>query len=76
MSRCLVVVYGLFLLILMCQNGQKLGAHARIIRRTKNDYDVQSTINSHVEISCELTNYYRSDVIWRKVQGVRHFAEA
>lgn len=57
-----------FILINACLDKQ-LASYARIIRRTKNDHDTISTINSNVELSCELTYYYRSDVVWRKREG-------
>ncbi len=67
---CHFVINCLFVLILTSAYVDKFSLNARIIRRTRNDYDMRGTVNSNVELSCELTNYYRGDVIWRKLEGV------
>ena len=67
------MINGIFVLIFINVFVEKFSLHARIIRRTKNDYDMRGTVNSNVELSCELTNYYRGDVIWRKLEGVSFF---
>lgn len=61
------VIYGLLISILV------IGKHscfARIIRRNSVEYEKIGFTGSDIELSCELTNYYGSDVLWRKVEGV------
>jgi hypothetical protein len=70
---CHFLMNGLLVFILISIFSEKFISHARIIRRTRNGYDARGEVNSNVELSCELTNYYRSDVIWRKVEGVSKY---
>jgi hypothetical protein len=63
----LYVIYGIFISILIIENHS---CFARIIRRNSVEYEKLGFTGSDIELSCELTNYYGSDVLWRKVEGV------
>jgi hypothetical protein len=41
-----------------------------IITRGIEKFDKQTTLGTNVELSCELTDYYASEVQWRKLEGV------
>ena len=63
----LYVIYGLLISILFIEEH---GCFARIIRRNSVEYEKTGFTGSDIELGCELTNYYGSDVLWRKVEGV------
>jgi hypothetical protein len=62
-----IKAYVIFMTIIFClfENGL-----SRIIFRRSNPIHKTALLNSNVELTCDLTAYYGSDVQWRKVEGV------
>lgn len=62
-----IKAYVIFMIIIFCSFDNGL---SRIIFRRSDAIQKTALVNSNVELTCDLTGYYGSDVQWRKVEGV------